>query len=373
MKKQQFKPKLTVPLLFAVMVLCMGCPYESKFPLTGTKIKYDKNLVGTWHQGETDLKITRVDDYEFSYYYNDHDPEMGLGEERGTGYAVINNGATYLVVRRISYRDNIFAIYKVLSIESEAVHLIPLDEDNISASRKFYSAEDFTSYVINNSGSAFTYSDKTEFTRASSYTSYKSNNNYNNSQSNSRNVLFTEDYQSFDNNWYSNYNFKDSNYIYIATLDNPDNHYYLFRNRKYKGGYIVPIPFYSIPASYYSIEIEAKHFDGVEDSGYGIKFGASDWNNVYSFNITANGYYRVSKTKNGTYSDIVPWTRTSLLYTGSVTNTMEVRVYASYADMYINGQYVTRLDNFSRFGNNAGLEVYNSQTVHFDNLMITKL
>jgi hypothetical protein len=95
MKTKHFQLKLTIPLLFMVMVLCMGCPYESKFPLDGTKVKYDKNLIGNWHQGETDLKIIRVDDYKFSYVYDDHDEVNGAGEETGTGYAVTNNGSTY--------------------------------------------------------------------------------------------------------------------------------------------------------------------------------------------------------------------------------------------------------------------------------------
>lgn len=389
MKTQNFKLKLTVPILFMVMIVCIGCPYESKFPLEGTKVKYDKNLVGTWHQDEIDLKIIRVDDYRFSYVYNDHDEDYGTGEETGTGYAVTNNGATYLVAERENDGTKSFAIYKVLTIEPGNLVMIPLEEDNIPSSKKFSSAQEFTNYVISNNSAAFAYANKSEFAKgASSYTGLKtkpnnnsnttnnSNNTYNSNQTYSGNsntsfgtLLFREDFQSRDNNWYSNYDFKDSNYIYIATLDNPSNHYYLFRNRKYKSGFIVPIPYYSIPSSNYSIEINAKHYDGVENAAYGIKFGASGWKNVYNFSISANGYYSISKRENDVYSDLVPWTTTSAVYTGSATNKLEVRVFSNYTEFYINGQYVRRLD-IRPFGTTAGLEVYNNQTVYFDDLAI---
>jgi hypothetical protein len=395
MKTQNFKLKLTIPILFTVMVLCMGCPYESKFPLEGTKVKYDKNLVGSWYEGNIDLKIIRVDDYRFSYVYNDHDEDYGTGEETGTGYAVTNNGATYLVAERDNDGTKSFAIYKVLSIEPGNLAVIPLEEDNIPTSKKFNSAQEFTNYVVSNNSSVFAYSNKSEFAKGTSpYTgirtipntntanntsnnnqTYSSSNNQtysNNNNSSYGTVLFREDYQTRNNNWYSNYDFKDSNYIYISTLDNPNNHYYLFRNRKSKAGYIVPIPYSSIPSSNYSIEINTRHFDGVENAAYGIKFGANTWKNVYNFSIAANGYYSISKRENDVFSDIVPWTASSAVNTGSATNKLEVRVFSNYTEFYINGQYIRRLD-IRPFGSTAGLEVYNNQTIYFDDLLIRSL
>lgn len=355
----------------------MGCPYESKFPLDGTKVKYDKNIIGNWHLDENDLKIIRVDDYRFSYVYNDHDEDDG--EETGSGYAVTNNGSTYLVVERDVDGDKIFAIYKMLSVDAENLVAIPLEEDNIPSSRKFSSSQDFTSYVIKNNSTVFTYANKVEFEKGvSSFAGYKTkptNNNanqtYTNNNFNSA-VLFKEDFQTSDNSWYANYDFKDSNYIYIATLDNPNNHYYLFRNRKANSGYIVPVPYKSIPRSNYSIEINAKHYDGIEDNAYGIKFAADGWTNCYNFSISANGYYRISKKQNNVYSNIVSWTTSSAIKTGSATNKLEVRVYSNYAEFYINGQYLTRID-ITPFGSTAGLEVYNNQTVYFDDLYIKTL
>ncbi|MGZ3846416.1 MAG: hypothetical protein ACXVBH_10200 [Flavisolibacter sp.] len=380
MNTHQFKPKLAIPLALFVMIICIGCPYESKFPLDGTKIKYDKNLLGNWHQDQSDLKIIRVDDYRFSYVYDDHDEDNGAGEETGTGYAITNNGSTYLVAERDRDGNKIFSIYKVLSIESENLVVIPLDEDNVPATKQFKSSQDFTSYVINNNSSAFTYSDKSEFEKgASSFAGYKtkSTNYTSNSQTystnnSSGNILFKEDFQTSDNNWYSNYDFKDSNYIYISTLDNPNNHYYLFRNRKANGGFMVPLPFKSIPSSNYSIEISAKHFDGIEDNAYGIKFAGSGWNNCYNFSISANGYYRISKKEDGVFSNIVSWTASTAINTGTATNKLEVHVFSTYTEFYINGQYIQKVD-LTPFGSTAGLEVYNSQTIYFDDLYIKSL
>lgn len=374
---RNFKLKLTLPLLVTIMVLCMGCPYESKYPLDGTKIKYNSNLIGTWHEDKTDLKITRVDDYTFKFEYDDHDEEDGAGSQKGKGYAITNNGNTYLIGERETSSDDKYVIYKVLSIEKNSLNMIPLDEDDISASKKFNSSREFTTYVMNEANSAFAYSNRSEFERgASNYTANTpprvDNNDRITRNDNSSDVLFSENFQTWDNSWYSNYDFKDSNYIYIATLDNPDNHYYMIRNRKYRSGYFVTIPYYSLPNAYYTIRIDAKHHDGVDDSGYGIKFAASDWDNCYNFDITNNGYYRVSKNERGNYKTLVDWTQHSALYQGSYTNTMEIKVYYTYVDIYINDKYITRVNDFSRFGNKAGLEVYNNQTVDFDNLLIKK-
>lgn len=376
-----FKLKLTAPL-FAVMVICMGCPYESKYPLEGTSIKYDKDIIGIWHDQDADLKISRIDDYKFSFAYDDHDDEYGSGKVNGTGYCVTNGGATYAVIERNDVTEKKYVIYKVISLESSGLTVIPLDEeDDIPATKTFSSSQDFTRHVLN-SESFFAYSNRKEYQKgASNYTAKKDdvkNNNVNppyvnpTYSSNNGAILFSEDFQTFKNNWYSNYDFKDSNYIYISTLENPDNHFYLFRNRKYNSGYIVPIPFNSIPSANYSIEISAKHHDGVENSGYGIKFGGSGWNNIYNFNISANGYYRISKKQNGEYADVVPWTVSSALYSGSAANKLEVRVFSNYTEFYINGQYVKRLD-IAPFGSTAGLEVYNNQTVDFDDLAVKSL
>jgi hypothetical protein len=76
----------------------------------------------------------------------------------------------------------------------------------------------------------------------------------------------------------------------------------------------------------------------------------------------------------GSYKNLIDWTKSSALNQGSSsTNKLEVRVYYTYVDVYINGQYITRVNDFNRFGNNAGLEVYNYQTIYYDNLVIRKL
>ena len=78
--------------------------------------------------------------------------------------------------------------------------------------------------------------------------------------------------------------------------------------------------------------------------------------------------------ENGRYSNLVSWTKTSALNQGSLSNNkLEVRVYYTYVDIYINDQYITRVNDFTRFGNYAGLEVYNYQTIYYDDLVIRKL
>lgn len=353
----------------------MGCPYESKYAFDGKKIRYDQSLLGNWHEGKADLKISKVDDYKFSFTYNDHDDsDEGSGEVTGTGYAVSANGSTYLVVEKNTYSSFKFLTYKVMKVSGNRIELIALDEDRMGTTKTFSSGSEFTRFVTSSSSLFPSYASSVFERGIATTTSYtNSNDNAPASTYTSSNVLFSDDFQTNKNGWYSNYVFKDSNYIYIATLDG-DNHYLLFRNRVYKGSYIIPFPYTMATLSGYSIQIRTKHHDGVEDSGYGFKFAASDWSNSYNLHISANGYYRISKNENSNYSELIAWTKNSSLNTGqNAVNTLEVRVYYNYFDLYINSQYITRVNNFSAFGKYAGLEVFNNQTIDYDDLLIKKL
>jgi hypothetical protein len=389
---KHFKAPLSLSLIVALMVVCTGCPYESNYPLDGTKVKYDKKLLGYWvNEDETELKISRIDDYTFSYIYNDHDDTQGVGMINGTGYAVANGGSIYIVGKKDEDGKATYFIYKIEKIQADEIEINPLDEDHMGSKKTFSSSKEFNE-MVKNSGSLFpsyastsfvrnnkqntTYdaSKKTNTTTTNKTTTNNTNNTTTTTTAASGSILFSENFDDNKNKWYTNYDFKDSNYIYVSTLINPDNHFYYFANRTV-GSYIVPFP-YTMPSDYnYSIQLKLLHYNDaykVDNSPYGLKFAVKDWKNCYNLDITETGYYRISKYKDDVYSVLTPWTKTDVLKP-TVYNKVEVRVYSSSCSVFINDKYITSIDNFSSFGPYAGLEVHEKQTIYFDDLIIKKL
>lgn len=389
MNKSTLLP-LNYVLLLTIMVITLGCPYTSKYPLEGQVIPYDVTILGNWKNAKKELKLTRKDDKYFTVYYNDDDDYERV-TVNGVGHFIMKQGAVYIVVKDNNNTD--YFIAKVQDIAKDRFTVKMLDEDAMDK-KSFSSASEFNSYVMSRTGvfpnetrysrfagtitprSTSTNSSTTRNTNTSNTNSDTRENRVstNSSSTKSGNYLFREVFDQTNHKWASNYTFNDSNYHYIVTLDGPNRYYYI-ANRT-KKGYYVPLP-YTLPDKYnYSYKVKVKHTDDVYkmvNNPYGIKFAASDWDNTYNFDITESGYYRISKHQNGEYSNLINWTKSEALKSGYQYNTIEVRVYTNYCTFYINDRYVTRIDNFVPFGPYLGLEVYDKQTIHFDDIEVTKL
>ena len=105
--------------------------------------------------------------------------------------------------------------------------------------------------------------------------------------------------------------------------------------------------------------------------GYGLKWGVNKAGDFFSFNITGSGYYRIAKSKNGTYSDIVAWkTSSDIKKENGPYNILKIEKVANTINFFINDVKVESLPFESFYGNRIGFVVYNKQTVEVNYLSI---
>jgi hypothetical protein len=115
------------------------------------------------------------------------------------------------------------------------------------------------------------------------------------------------------------------------------------------------------------------------DSGYGlIVHGERSKTNeledyallIYTGAVTK---YEIVKHKGGEQTELVRWTPSNTIHSGSVDNELEVRASGTELTFYINGQYVDRITDSENFkGGIAGLYTSDSEEVAFDDLEIRR-
>ena len=83
--------------------------------------------------------------------------------------------------------------------------------------------------------------------------------------------------------------------------------------------------------------------------------------------------YEIIKHKNGVQSTVVPWTRSTVIRSGTNPNQLEIRARGLELSFYINGQYVDRITDSENFRRGvAGLYTSDKTDVAFDDLEIRR-
>jgi hypothetical protein len=112
--------------------------------------------------------------------------------------------------------------------------------------------------------------------------------------------------------------------------------------------------------------------------GYGIAaHGEMKSGNLedYSFVIRTDESpaFRVAMHQSGKESNLVNWTRSSLIRTGSTPNQLEVRVKGDQLSFYINGQFATSISDTAGYKRGyVGLYTSDTAAVAFDDLELYK-
>jgi cytoskeletal protein RodZ len=148
-----------------------------------------------------------------------------------------------------------------------------------------------------------------------------------------------------------------------------------------KGGYIV---MYAPKTGQYetenaTIKITARNVDGTETSkGFGILVHGelkNDQLEDYGFLIDTGtkGYYRVIEHKGGAETQLVSWTSSAAIRTGTTPNQLEIRIRDLKMDFYINGQFVTSVNDAEGYRRGkVGLYTSDATEVAFDDLEISR-
>ncbi len=122
----------------------------------------------------------------------------------------------------------------------------------------------------------------------------------------------------------------------------------------------------------FQIESSMLHVSGITNNGYGLCWGELDNNfeNQYTFSISANGSYHIFKRINNKVEDIINWTSSSYINQGNKTNKLAVTKSGDNLLFYINDMLVNQISSELLFGNDVGFEVNYAQRIEFDYIII---
>ncbi len=108
---------------------------------------------------------------------------------------------------------------------------------------------------------------------------------------------------------------------------------------------------------------------------YGVVFRANtDGTRYYVFTVTNEGKYNVALYKDQKYTDLIPYTASPLVNTGSGMNFFQVVMRGSKFDFYLNDQYLNSVTDATIPRGVAGLFFYNAEPnaeVAFDQFTIS--
>lgn len=129
-----------------------------------------------------------------------------------------------------------------------------------------------------------------------------------------------------------------------------------------------------------TVRVTARSVDGTSPTtGYGLivhgeKSKAGQLEDYALLIYTgAEPKYEIIKHKGGVQTELVPWTATKVIRSGTNPNQLEVRTKGSELSFYINGQYVDRITDTENFkGGIAGLYTSDAGEIAFDDLEIKR-
>jgi len=115
--------------------------------------------------------------------------------------------------------------------------------------------------------------------------------------------------------------------------------------------------FYINPNNNFSIETSIKQSIGDINLPYGIIFGAIDWDNLYCFSISSNGFYQIFKIQDGKFYSIKEWTETAMLYPKYYKNILAIENKDNSLLFKINNETVFLKKDLNFFGTKYGFFV----------------
>ncbi len=150
-----------------------------------------------------------------------------------------------------------------------------------------------------------------------------------------------------------------------------------FMSSKKKGYYYVVAAPEEYKTERASTSVVLRNVDNADSSlGYGLVFHSDPkpLQKGYAFIIdTKKQRYRVARHQPGKESDVVNWTTSNAIRSGTAENTLEVRDTPDRIELYINGEMVTTIKNSYGFrGGVVGLYAGDSVNVGFKKLEIAK-
>lgn len=125
------------------------------------------------------------------------------------------------------------------------------------------------------------------------------------------------------------------------------------------------------------LEVEATEKAGQTDNVYGVIVRRVDWNNYYNFLISGDGYYKVAKLQNNSWS-AAGWNKSSAIKTGKATNMIRVVCNGDTFSFYVNDMLLQNYTDSSFSSGQIGLTAgtnyaLGSVTIDFDDIKIWEI
>jgi len=185
----------------------------------------------------------------------------------------------------------------------------------------------------------------------------------NTTTSSTEKIIWEDDFVTNKNNWATSNDAK-------ATLEVKNNKYY-FDHKRASGGWSSTKVIDIDTSKDFEIESKILKISGIKNNGFGFTFGRKDSDNQFVFSITSNGSYAIDQYKNGTYTAIKDWTKSTHIKTGSYAyNTLKIKKERGFIKFYVNGRYLTLYTHKAFMGNRFGFVVYNNQKIAINNLKV---
>jgi len=145
---------------------------------------------------------------------------------------------------------------------------------------------------------------------------------------------------------------------------------YVFEHKKDEAGWFIFYPVKIDTSRDYTIETILMHIDGRNDYGYGLVWDMVDDYTYYAFDITDNGYYRISKNIHDNWTNLTEWTFCDKIYTENASNTLLIRKHGDEYYFVINNNIIDMHTLPFLGGSNVGFMVYRNQKIGIDKLDI---
>ena len=145
---------------------------------------------------------------------------------------------------------------------------------------------------------------------------------------------------------------------------------YILQNKTKDKGFFTWSNFKVSENKPFTIETTIKHQNSESVFAYGPIWGLSDLANLYTFNISNSGYYRVGRIKENKWHEYITWTESKHIYKDGKSNKLTIKKIDNKLKFFINDNYVNEIDFESFFDIGFGFSFWNKQTIEIENLII---
>lgn len=147
---------------------------------------------------------------------------------------------------------------------------------------------------------------------------------------------------------------------------------YYFEHKRNTSSWRITTANYNLNTSKdFDIETSIQKISGVDNYATAFLYDFKDGKNYKEFGITSNGSFRVSQSKNGTYTNTKSWTKSDKIKTGNFgVNKLKVSKSGNTISFLINDIEVYS-ESFTNFvGNKTAITLYRNQKISIDYIRV---